>query len=776
MADANAKTPIPLPVRQKGRWTALALGLVVLCVYVAYLNTFFKGEWVRNVPVLAPLLKDLQPAALVFDDLGSIVDNPTIRNLRDIRTVLKADMPLGDTVRGRPLLNLSLAVNYAISNLDPWSYHLFNVTIHALAAMVLLGLVLRTLRLPSMRARFGRHALPLATATALLWGLHSLNTQAITYTVQRAEAMMSLLFLLTMFFLAVAAESRRKWAWYSCAVVTCLAGMVTKEVMAVAPVVAFLYDWIFLSGSPKKAIKARPLFYGALAATWVVLWVVVRGARGESAGFNAELPIPPSWGSFGEYISTHWPRWAITATGYYLTQFWAITRYLCLAAWPSGITFDYGSEWVAPLNMVIIPGLVVAALLALTGIALWKRPKAGFLAAVFFIVLAPTSIVPVVTQPVAEHRMYLPLAALVTLAVVSSYALGRFLWRRWKLPAGAGWAGGAVVVALVAGSMGTMTHERNYVFRSDLTLWRDTIRKFPINMRAYNNAASQLMGMYRPPDVDILYEAIGLLNKAVKLRDKYADAHYNLGLCYQALGNWRLAASEFTRSSEIDPKAVVSYSKRSECYRMLRQMDLARQDCSRAIEIDPNFALAYYNRGLCWQMQNEFRAAIADYDRAIAIGWPSVAQAYNSRGTCWSALEEYNSAIKDLGEAIRLFPEYAEAYNTRGTCLAAVGLLREAVEDYGRAIALAPQYGDAYNNRGVAWKDLKEYQRSLEDYDRAIALKPNYARAYSNRAQVHFLQGHYDQAWADVELVQRLGFAVDPDLIKELSRATGRGK
>ena len=293
--SGGGDSPVP---RRRPDGTVLALGCALFAVTIAaYCRTF-------GVP-------------FIFDDLPSIVDNPSIRHLRT------AFLPPGDsTVGGRPVLNASLAVNYAVSGLAVWSYHALNVAIHALAGLVLFGIVRRTLA-----ARMDGSATLVGFCAALVWALHPLLTESVTYVIQRGESLMGLFLLLTLYCLIRGAASAGRAAkyWYGLSVATCLLGMGTKEVMVSAPLVALLYDRTFLSGSYREAWRRRRWVYAGLAATWLILPFLVISTHGRngSAGYGQ----------------------GVTPVAYALTQFPAIVHYLRLSFWPFPLIFDYGSAW-----------------------------------------------------------------------------------------------------------------------------------------------------------------------------------------------------------------------------------------------------------------------------------------------------------------------------------------------------------------------------------------------------------------------------------------------
>ena len=306
---AGAVSPIA------ARWAVpLAAGLIVLATLAAYANSF--------------------QGVFVFDDQPSIVDNPTIRHLWPIWRVLFPPSH-GETVSGRPLLNLTFAVNYALGGLNPWGYHAVNLAIHVLAALPLFGILCRTLRLPPLRDRFGRSATLPALAISLLWAVHPLQTESVTYVAQRAESLCGLFYLLTLYCFirgatidpASRSAVRRPPLWYSAAIFSCLLGMATKEVMATAPLMVLLFDRTFLAGSFAQALRRRWGLYLGLAATLgglAYLVVATPAGRGGTAGFAT----PEALGAW-EYIRS---------------QPAAILHYLRLAVWPHPLCIDYGRE------------------------------------------------------------------------------------------------------------------------------------------------------------------------------------------------------------------------------------------------------------------------------------------------------------------------------------------------------------------------------------------------------------------------------------------------
>ena len=489
MANDSGVRRVASPPRSLASpWPAL---LIVAAVCAAWSNSF-SGPF-------------------TFDDRSSIPENPTILQIWPPEWA-RPPASFGETVGGRPILNLSFAVNYALDGLRVTGFHAANLAIHALAAVVLFGLVRRTLLLPRFTGRIRDRASSLATATALLWALHPLQTAAVTYIVQRAESLAGLFYLLTLYAFVRATESGgpKRWAIFS--VGACALGMATKETVGTAPLMALLLDQTLISGSWREAWRSRRSLYLSLAATWLVLAAVVlpTGGRGGSVGFGSNVGA--------------WP--------YLLTQAEAIVRYLGLAFWPSPLIFDYGTSTVQDLRDAWPYAILVLVLLSASLVALVRRRSVGLLGAWFFVILAPTSsIIPVATQTIAEHRMYLPLAAIIVGSVLAlHHLLGRAAF---------------ALLVICAIALGFATWQRNADYRTEQSLWQDTIAKRPGNARIYTNAGQVFLAQGDPA------AAMPLLRRALELDPHLVSAKINLGNAFRECGQ-PLEAESLLREAVAD--------------------------------------------------------------------------------------------------------------------------------------------------------------------------------------------------------------------------------
>ena len=328
MSDKAVSIPLSLPHEERrSAWTAAACFALILAGLAAYSDSFH--------------------GPFIFDD-ATFLDDPEAKTLWPIWPTLAAQ---------RPVVQFTLALCYSVGGPGELSYHIFNVAVHLLAALALFGIVRRTLTLPALKGRFDtKAATAIAFCAALLWLLHPLQTQAVTYIVQRSESLMGLFYLLTLYCFIRSGSSPRQVRWHAAAVACCLLGMASKEVMVSAPLIVLLYDRIFFTGSFAETLRRRWGLYLALAATWLVLGRSVGeavGAHAVSAGFNLPQATP------FEYARS---------------EFGIILHYLRLAFLPTGLCLDY--DWpIANGIWDIVPGaVVVGGLLAATVWALTRRP------------------------------------------------------------------------------------------------------------------------------------------------------------------------------------------------------------------------------------------------------------------------------------------------------------------------------------------------------------------------------------------------------------------
>jgi len=600
----------------------------------------------------------------VFDDEPSILSNRTIRSLWQAWWPPQGE---GITVSGRPLLSFTLAVNYAISGTQAWSYHAVNLLIHVAAGMVLFDVVRRTLLRPRLAPRFGAHAGELALLTAALWTLHPLQTESVTYIVQRAESLMGLLYLLTLwcFIRSVNPDASPQWSRW--AFVACLLGMATKEVMVTAPLIVALYDRTFVAGSWREVWVRRRVFHLALGSTWLVLFALVlsTSGRGGTAGFGTP----------------------VTSLAYALTQIDAVAYYLRLTVWPAPLVFDYGRVLVESWREILWPALL---LLLLGGAAIregWRGSPAGFCGIAFFIILMPSSsVVPVATQTMAEHRMYLPLAAVVVLTVSSAY---RFFGKK-----------GMTVLAAAAVVLAAVTVVRNEDYASTISLYEDTVAKCPSNARAM----ALLANYYR--QAGRLEDARKWLERSLALEPGVRPVLNNLGTVWQELGQPGKAVTCFQQALALEPGDTATLNNLGNALILSGRAPEGIAQLESALRIAPDSWATRANLANALAQSGRMPEAAICFE-ALLQARPDDAETHSTYGDVLMALNRRDEAIAQLAAAARLQPDDADLHVRFGTALGRAGRLREALEQFQAALRLDPTNASARQNAALAQRRLE---------------------------------------------------------------------
>ena len=673
-----------------------------------------------------------------FDDRESILNNTTIRHLGDWRAILHPPQR-GVTVSGRPGLNLSFALNWAWSGDHIGSYHAVNLAGHLAAALLLFGLARRTMaRVDALRDV----ATPLGFATAFLWVLHPLQTESVTYIVQRAEMLMGLAYLATLYCVArcvsagtdgrqlasggaraspfAKASGDRPGAlerppisaalWSAAAIVSCAFGMTCKEVMVSAPVIALLYVAIFWSDGWRGALKRHAILWAGLALTWIplALGVLSTHNRGGTAGFGAGLKV--------------WQYW--------WTQGPAIVRYLGLTLWPHPLVLDYGFEkhwvtapWTAlPANVAI--GLVALAVV----VTFWRAPRWGFLGFWFFSILATTTLVPGNRQSLAEHRMYLALAPVLMALVIGAW----WALRRQPKLAGAMLAGLAVAEVLT-------TRARNRDYFSEERMWREAIGAAPANAYAYNNLGSTLYLNHRNG------EAQAEFLKAIKVDANYAAPESNLAMTYQDAGEVDRAIQHYRRALQIDPNYPQALSNLGVALASEGHWAEAEVCYARALKLNPLYADAEGNWAIAAQNLGQFAEADRHFQRSLEIE-PNQPTVWYRRAVAMRQAKHSEAAVECYAKAIQLQPKYAAAQVGWGQVLLEQGRLADALTHFSAAVEADPADADGYLNRGVVLATAGHNAEAAAQYQAALKLRPAMAEAWANLGALQLANGQAAQA------------------------------
>jgi Tfp pilus assembly protein PilF len=540
----------------------------------------------------------------LFDDLGAIVRNPQITSLANLAAVLTP--PLDTPLTGRPLVQLSFALNYAVHGLDVWGYHAVNLSLHIACALMIFAII-RRLSTPA-----------LALGVSLLWVVHPLNSEAVMYLTQRTELMMALCLLLTVY--AAVRE------WRTLAVVACAAGMLCKETMVVAPLVVVMLDWAYGPRPFSDTWRRRWPLYAALAATWIIPAVML-ATRGQTttAGFSTS---------------------GVTPWVYLLNQPAMILRYLRLSIWPSDLVLYYG--WPLPLTFsaVAVPFLVVASLVVAAIVALIRWPKVGAMAVWICVLLGPTSsLVPIATEVGAERRMYLPLVGVLALLLTGIAWLARRAGPSMRTAP-------AVVVAIATVVGGATTYARNAEYASALGMAETILARWP-TPNAHHLVGAEMLVVSRHAD------AVPHLRIAA---ERYAPARFSLGEALFGSGDPLAAVVEFERFLREEPTLAPVRTQLliAKAYGSEGQLMKAIEHLTLVLAAEPAHTEANGLMGQALSQQQRFADALP-YQEAYLRAAPSNADAWASYGVALAAVGRITDAAAAFERALTIRPDFAAA-------------------------------------------------------------------------------------------------------------------
>ncbi len=656
--------------------------LIILAGIIAYSNSF-------HVP-------------FIFDDEYSIRDN---RVVHDIGNFLFSS--IGYKYNPRRFIGfLTFALNYRLGGLNVTGYHVVSLAIHIVCALLVYGLVAFTFRTPAMKdSSLAPQSRLIAFFSAALFVVHPIQTEAVTYIVQRLTSLAALFYVASLycyvrFRLSQVSADGIHWqgyVQYGLAVASAVLAMKTKEISFTLPFIVVVYELVFFGSG--NVIK-RTLWALPLLATVVIIPLDM---------LNLGQPLGKVLSDVSQVTAA---GTSMTRSQYLITEFTVIVTYIRLLFFPVGQNLDYDypiyrsffnpQVMLSFLFLVVLFGLGVYLVFAnqikakvktvsefSLGVLSQPQPKPepafklmGFGILWFFITLSVESSIIPITDVIYEHRVYLP-----SIGMIISIVTGIFLLReKVRSPR----AGRAIIVmlSLAIGVLTVTTYMRNEVWGDSIRMWKDITAKSPAKERPHYNLAHLYQLQSRFDD------AIEQYQLAIKLKPD-ADAYNNLGVIY--------------RERNMPDKAIEQY--------ML------------AIKLNPDMPEAYFNLGNIDRDRNMPEKAMEYYQTAIELR-PDYMEAHlNLGGVIYQAGKMPDKAIKEYLTAIKLKPDCAEAYNNLGAIYESLKMPDKAIKNYLIAVKLNPDYIEALNNLGDIYYKTGQAENARREFMAVLKIKPDNSKA-----------------------------------------------
>ncbi len=665
--------------------------ILVLIIFLAYANT-----WMNSFH---------------FDDITSILKKPWVRGLDKIPDFI---FSFGQ----RPLVILFHNINYWMSEYRVWSYHLFNTLLHAAATLLVYRL---TSQARSFLVNGGTGWTSLPFIAALVFGLHPLSTQSVTYISSRSSLLATIFYLATMtlFFkglqtpMPVEGGKRRYGLGYFLGAGLCLGlGAMSKEIVVTLPAMLFLFHYYFVS-------RATFLQWLRDQGKWIGTLVAVLGTA---------ILFKISWS--GGLLPNSSAQ--ISPADYLLTQTSVIPfEYFAKMLFPFNLNVDIDypilSGWAHPANWKGIVALLLylAILIAVSASRghgqpheNYSRKLVGFGMAWAAITLLPTSSAVPLLDVAVEHRTYLPLVGFS----IAFAALVCGLFQRFRLPE----TGMAFPFAIcLAATMSVFilfaaaAMDRNRVWKDEVTLWADAKKKSPYLIRPYNNLGEAY-------DKRKEYaKAIPEFEAAVRLNPNYFFALSNLGNIYGKIKQYPKAIEYLRKALQVNPEYAPANYNLAKALHLVGKPEEAIEHYRQATQHDPYFEEAFYNLAALALQLGRNEESMENFQRFLKMQ-PRHHGAHFQLAHAYAGLGRLDDAIKEFQKTVEIKPDYIFGYVGIANIMLQTGKIDNAIRVYEVALILQPGMVGIHKNLGMLYRQKKTHpEKAAHHFQEYLHLQPN---------------------------------------------------
>ena len=600
-------------------------------------------------------------ADFAFDDEQYIVQNPAIKNfnyfLEPLSVLELTNIPanLRYNFITRIAAYFTFALNYHIHGLNVTGYHVVNLLIHIINALLVyffIRLLFRTPFFSNVRQRL--KSAPFLTPdvfalfSALIFVSHPVQTQAVTYITQRLASLATLFFLLSLLSYVksrISGTGAVKYVLYGISLLSAVTAMLIKEISFTLPVLILLFEILFMSEKYwKRAVLLLPF-----ALTMLIIPTTILMAQ-DSISIDA---IDQSMNILASSPD-------MDRMDHLFTQFRVIVTYIRLLFFPLNQNLDYdypvyNSFFALP---VFFSFLFLVFLFCMGVYALYRSNKEsgdksyahrliGLGILWFFMTLSVESSIIPIKDIIFEHRLYLPSVGFIIAIMAAITLLAQKANNRRAVNVM------AAVIIVISLLLGGAAYARNRVWKNNIVLWEDVIKKSPFKVRPHINLG---LAYYEKGRID---DAISTYLRAIDIQPD-AEALYNLGTAYDKKGRIDDAISAYLRAIQMQPNFAQAHNNLGILYGREGHMDKAMNEFLMTIQIDPNHAKAHNNLGILYGMQGHTDKAVKEYLTAIQIS-PDFQEAHYGLGAAFMTQGRIQEAVREFETVLNLNPNHAGA-------------------------------------------------------------------------------------------------------------------
>jgi Flp pilus assembly protein TadD len=694
-----------------------------------FASASWKRDWFLGLLLIAATFLAYFPAlhgGFIWDDDAHISANPTLRSLSGLWEIWFRP---GATCQYYPLSFTVFWAEYQLWGLNPLGYHLVNVALHCLVAVLLWQLLER------LKVRG-------AWLAGAIFALHPVCTMSVAWMTELKNTLSAALALGAGWaFLRFAAlgvygpmnpnRNNRKenvsgvdWYYGILSLALFLLAMFAKTAISFLPVTLLLVAWWQRERLAWRVVVPLLLMLGVVVVMGEVTFYIEHLYGAAGAKFNLGLleRVLVSGRSFWFYLGKLFFPYPLS----FIYERWAINT---AAGW----------QYFYPAAAA---GLFVI---------LWRKRrvigKGPFAAMLHFYISTSMLILIVVLYMtrysfVSDHWQYFGCMSVIPLVAAGITTALEWMGKR-SLFLPPAFVGALLLV------LGILTWRQNGMYADIETLWRTTIARNPGCWMAHNNLATALLGKNQ------IAEAISHIQEALRLKPDYAEAHNNLGIAFGMKGQIDEAISQHQEALRLNPDFAEAYNNLGNALDKKGQTDEAISQYREAFRLKPDFAEAHYNLGITLLEKNQIAEAINQFQEAIHLE-PDIAEAHYNLGNTLGRKGQTDDAISQYQDAIRLKPDLAEAHYGLGAALDQKGQTAEAILQYQEAIRLKPDFAEAHYNLGTAFGQKGQTAEAISQFQEVIRLKPDLAEAHYNLGTALGMKGQTAEAIVQFQEALRL--------------------
>lgn len=629
------------------------------------------------------------------------------------------------------------AVHYHIGKFDPFSYRVGNVIIHTTSGLLIFFILFISLSKLRKNTFFKQNSLTLSILTSLLFLLHPVQTQTVSYVIQgelEGMAMLSLLVMIFCFLLAtISTKPLTKYSALTVTFVTALLVCGTKEIAMVSPILLLLFDWFFIAQGNIKEIKQRALWHATVCTiVWVgYLYLLKPSFFMDIFGFRMELK-----NNIGNIITSNIND-KITPLTYFISQFKVILHYLWIFIWPFGICVEYDwklcSSFFSPDCLLPFLGLIA---LAASTLHVLRKDNGNLLAfgLIWFMaaILPRSSIVPS-CELIVDYKTYMGSFGILFLMACGITKLIIMICQRvpsW-LPVAT-----STSIGVLALGLGAATTQRNKVWESGVAFWGNIIQNAPGKARAYNNYGvelSQNMGKYA--------ESIPYFQKAIDMDPIYPDPHNNIAVAYAATGRIDDGIKALQQALRINPYHPEGYNNLASFLIQKQEYTEAEKALGNALKLRPHYGKAFFNLGRVYLEQGLQEKAWENFKKCCTQADLDNDLGFNAYGQASVMVKKYDEAIVAYRKALEINPRNGESIFGLGNAYFLSQKFNEAVQVYEQLVKANPKEGRAWYNLAESYFNLKNYAKAMTCFEQ-LPLQQRPPQAFIRMAECYKLMGN----------------------------------